>query len=290
MSLRYRVMRRVAAKVLARRGGFTVEELRRLQGPPATPPVDVRGVTFTPDALAGLDVEIAAPSTGTAHGDVLFLHGGGFVAGTPSTQRKLVGAIAREAGFRVWSVDYRLAPEHPFPAGLDDALAAYRALVERVDRLVLMGESAGGNLAASTLLAARAEGLALPTAVVLMAPFLDLTMSAPSLLENTGKDILTPPFVEMCRDQYVGDRDLADPRVSPLLADLSGLPPMLLQVGEYDLLRDDSVRFAQRASEAGSAVEVQIWPHAGHGFIGTGDDLPESRAAIKQITQWLSTF
>jgi acetyl esterase/lipase len=290
MSLRYRVMRRVAAKVLARRGGFTVEELRRLQGPPATPPVDVRGVTFTEDVLAGLDVEIAAPSTGTADGDVLYMHGGGFVAGTPSTQRKLVGAIARHAGVRVWSVDYRLAPEHPFPAGLDDALAVYRELVERVDRLVLMGESAGGNLAAATLLAARDERLRLPTAVVLMAPFLDLTMTAASLVENTGKDMLTPPFVEMCRDAYVDDHDPADPRVSPLLGELSGLPPLLLQVGEYDLIRDDSVRFAQRAGDAGSSAEVRIWPHAGHGFIGAGDDLPESRAAIKQITQWLSTF
>jgi acetyl esterase/lipase len=284
-------MRRVIAKAAASRDTLTVEQLRALQGPPAPKPVDVRGVTFRPQTLAGREVEIAEPASDLGDADVLFLHGGGFIAGTPSTQRKLVGAIARDARVRVWSFDYRLAPEHPFPAALDDGLAAYREILDRIDltRLILMGESAGGNLAASGLLAARDAGLPLPAAVVLMAPFTDLTMSAPSIEENTGKDILTPAFVETCRDAYVGRHDPSDQRASPLFGDLSGLPPTLLQVGDLDLIRDDSVRFAAAAKAAGSPADARVWPDVSHGFVGSGDDLPESRQAIAEIATWIRT-
>lgn len=289
MSLRYRLMRRFVAKAVAHHGSITVEQLRSLQGPPSPPLVDVRGVTFWTESLAGLDVEIAEPADATA--DLLFLHGGGCIAGTPSTQRKLVGAIAREAAVRVWSPDYRLAPEHPYPAAVDDAVTAYRALLERVDspRVVLAGESGGGLLAATALLRARDVGLPPPAAVVLLNAWTDLTLSGTSTTENVGKDFLTPPFLEMCRDAYVGEHDPADPQLSPLFANLAGLPPTLLQVGDYDLIRDDSVRYAKAAGMAGSPVDLRVWPKAAHGFMGSGDDLPESRAAITELATWLRT-
>ena len=223
--------------------------------------------------------------------DLLYLHGGGGIAGTPRTQRKLVGAIAREANLRVWSIDYRLAPEKPYPAAVDDTVAAYRAMVERVDprRLLLSGESGGGAIALSALLRARDAGLRLPAAVVLLCPWTDLTLSGKSTTENVGKDLLTPDFIAMCRDAYVGTHDPADPQVSPLFADLHGLPPTLLQVGALDLIRDDAVRYAKAAAAAGSPTDLRIWPKVGHGFTGTGDDLPESREAIAEIAAWIRT-
>ena len=284
-------MRKVIAKAAASRDTFTVEQLRSLQGPPDPKPIDVKGVRFRPESLAGLAVEIAEPDNASAAADLLYLHGGGGIAGTPRTQRKLVGAIAREANLRVWSIDYRLAPEKPYPAAVDDTVAAYRAMVERVDprRLLLSGESGGGAIALSALLRARDAGLRLPAAVVLLCPWTDLTLSGKSTTENVGKDLLTPDFIAMCRDAYVGTHDPADPQVSPLFADLHGLPPTLLQVGALDLIRDDAVRYAKAAAAAGSPTDLRIWPKVGHGFTGTGDDLPESREAIAEIAAWIRT-
>lgn len=282
-------MRRVIAKTAASRDAFTVAQLRSFQGPPAPKPVDVAGARFRPESLAGLAVEIAEPESGDTIADVLYLHGGGCVAGTPSTQRRLVGSLAREAAVRVWSIDYRLAPEHPYPAGADDTVAAYQALLEHVDpaRLVLSGESGGAVIALAALLRARDARLAMPAAVVLLCPWTDLTLSGESTVENAGKDMLTPAFIEMCRDAYVGSNEPSDPALSPLFADLSSLPPMLLQVGELDLIRDDSVRFAKAANDAGSVADLRVWPGMGHGFTGTGDDLPESRAGIAEVATWL---
>lgn len=272
-----------ALRLFARFSGeMTPEGLRRLA--PSTPP-EVDGVTFRAASLGDVTVEIAEPSGDLVH-EILFLHGGAYVAGSPGTARRLLGSWCRESGSRGWSVDYRLAPEHPYPAGLDDARAAWLSLLETgVDpnRAVLAGESAGGGLALCLAVALRDEGLPLPGRLVLFWPWTDLTLSGAAIAENRRRDFLTDSLLDMGRRAYAGDLDVGDPRVSPLFADLHGLPPTLLQVGGYDRVRDDSTRLAPLLDYA----ELQVYPKLPHGWGAEGDTLREARASIARAASWL---
>jgi epsilon-lactone hydrolase len=205
---------------------------------------------------------------------VLYLHGGGYVIGSPRSHRHLAAAIARAAGTAALLVDYRLAPEHPFPAALDDALAAYQWLLGRglvPGRIVVAGDSAGGGLTVATLLAARDRSLPLPAAGVCISPWVDLTCSGATYATKAAVDpIVTRQSVSMMAEAYTGRGDPKAPLVSPLYADLRGLPPLLVHVGSDEVLLDDALGLADRARTAGVDVTLEEWPamiHVWHWFL-----------------------
>jgi monoterpene epsilon-lactone hydrolase len=197
---------------------------------------------------------------------ILYLHGGGFIAESPKLHGKLLERMARKAGGRGFYVSYRLAPEHPYPAGTDDCLAAYRYLLaEGIDpaRIVIAGDSAGGNLTLVTAMRARDSGLPLPAALVMMSPVLDSGFSGDSVRRNDGLDpLFRSSVLEAFAGYYVPVERRQEPYVSPLAGDLAGLPPMLVLVGSSEILLDDSVRLACRADN----VDLQVWHAMPHVF------------------------
>ncbi|MFF3888940.1 alpha/beta hydrolase [Streptomyces sp. NPDC001914] len=233
------------------------------------------------------------PAGASGRGRLLYLHGGGYVVGSPDTHAGLVGELARRAGLRATSVDYRLAPEHPFPAALDDGLAAYRELLASGTDprdLVMAGDSAGGGLSLATLLAAREAGLPLPAAVVFFSPWVDLTLAGDSIRSKEGADpIFTAAAVRACADLYVGSGDRAQPLASPLFADLTGLPPLLVQVGANEVLLDDAVRLAGRAGADGVEVTLEVGPGLPHVFQHHYGRLDEADAALDRAARFLTT-
>ncbi len=242
-----------------------------------------RGVRFQADTVGGVLGEWAE-----AGGDkpMLYLHGGGFVGCSPQTHRTLTGAFALR-GFRVFAPDYRLAPKHPFPAAVEDTFAAWRGFAERVGPAVVAGDSAGGNLAASLIVHTKAEPQR-PAAAALFSPATDLTGASESWRTNARRDHMFTDQLANLRDFYLGDADPADPRASPLLGDLSGLPPVLIHVGESEILRDDSVRFAEAARAAGSPATVKVWPGAPHVWQFMHKFVPEARRSLDEAAAFLS--
>ena len=244
-----------------------------------------RGVAFSHAEHGGIIGETAR--TGTRSTPRLFyIHGGGFVACSPRTHRLLTGAFARR-GFEVFAPDYRLAPEHPFPAGLDDVVTAWRAF-SSAGPAVLAGDSAGGTLALGLMLRARAEGVPLPRAAALFSPATDLLGSGDSIVENAARDaMLDVDLLRQLVPLYLGDVDPAGPTVSPLYADLAGLPPLLLHVGHDEILRDDSVRLAARARAAGVDVVLELYPVVPHVWQWADRFLPEARHSLDAAAAFL---
>ncbi|MDQ1041189.1 monoterpene epsilon-lactone hydrolase [Streptomyces sp. V3I8] len=230
------------------------------------------------------------PDNGPRAGTILYFHGGGWVYGSPESVLSLTGHLVAKTGFEAYSVDYRLAPEHPFPAAIEDTLSAYRALLESgqdPSAIVFAGDSAGGGLTVTTCLAARDAGLPLPAAVVTFSPGLDATRTGGSMDTKEGLDpILTRRSVEHTGALYLAGADPHQPLLSPaVLADLTGFPPMLIQVGTNEILLDDSTRLAARARAAGVDVILDITadvPHVFQSFVGVLDEADEAldRAAL----------
>jgi monoterpene epsilon-lactone hydrolase len=221
---------------------------------------------------------------------LLYLHGGGFVVRTPNLHARYVARICRALGARALIVDYRLAPEHPFPAGIDDCHAAYRwTLAQGVapGSIVIAGDSAGGNLTLVTLQKILAAGEPPPACAIALSPAVDLTMGSKSFIANERSDaIFTLSTVLALRGLYVAPRFLAMPEVSPLFGDLAGLPPLLLQAGGREMLRDDSIRFAEATRAAGGDVECEVWPGMQHVF-PLLQFLPESARAIDSVVRFI---
>jgi acetyl esterase/lipase len=232
------------------------------------------------------------PGGPASPGTLLYLHGGGYVLGSPRTHAGLTSELARRAGVRAVSLDYRLAPEHPFPAAVDDALAAYRALLEdgvRPTELVIAGDSAGGGLAIATLLGARAAGLPQPAAAAVFSPWVDLALGGDSIDTKDGVDpIFTRRSVQEYADRYLGDRDPTTQLASPVHADLTGLAPLLIQVGSHELLLDDAVRLAGRAGNDDVAVTLQVWPGLPHVFQNQFPTLAEAGDALDEAARFLA--
>ncbi len=227
-----------------------------------------------------------APYPERRHPALLYLHGGGFIACSARQYRSLTGCFAK-AGFRVFAPDYRLAPEHPFPSGLEDAIAAWTAL-SADGPAVIAGDSAGGNLALGVMTEARRRGLPLPAAACLFSPSTDLLGRGASIVENAKRDAMfTPEALLAIAPAYLQGVDPADPRASPLEADLTGLPPLLIHCAEREMLRDDSVALAERAEQAGVAVRLKIWPVVPHAWqLGAGF-LPEANRSLGEAADFM---
>ncbi|HWK92840.1 MAG TPA: alpha/beta hydrolase [Luteimicrobium sp.] len=265
-----------------RPGSATLEERRASYAPglrPFAPPDDV---TIEPTELGGVPASWVVPP-GVADERVLFfVHGGGFMLGSVESYAELVARLARATGVRAVVPEYRLVPEHPFPAGLDDVRAAWDALRSSgvpASSVVLAGDSAGGNLVPALLVALRDDGEDLPAAALLMSPFVDLTCAGASMTEREDRDpLFTLAFQQRIAAGYAGDADLTDPRVSPLFARLDGLPPLLVQVGSEEVLYSDAERLVDAARAAGVDATLDVGDGMLHDYQAIAD-APEAVAA-----------
>jgi acetyl esterase/lipase len=219
----------------------------------------------------GVAAEWIAAENAKADRTILYLHGGGFRLGSIESHRDLMQRLSIAAGARVLGINYRLGPEHVFPAPVEDALSAYRWLLDsgiRAESIALAGDSAGGGLALACMFAARAVNLALPCAAFLLSPWTDLAATGTSILSRADVDPLHQrPMILNLAKAYLGPSgDPLDPLASPLYGDLEGLPPLLIQCGDCELILDDSVRLAERAAKVGVAVELEVYPSMIHVF------------------------
>lgn len=244
------------------------------------------GVTVEPTMAAGRPAEWLRP-THRARRVVLYVHGGGFVMGSCQSHRALAANVGVACRAAVLLPEYRLAPEHPFPAGLDDLVDAWRGLLSDgwdATDVIIAGDSAGGGLAASLVLAAAARGLPRPGALVLLSPFADLTLSGASLVTRAARDPwLRADVMAPIRDLYLAGADPAHPWASPVFADLSVLPPTLIQVGDDEILLSDAERLAARAAAAGVAVQLEVAPALWHVWQFFAPALPDAVDALGRI-------
>ena len=252
------------------------------------------GVTIRDANLAGRVAEWIHPDGGRDDAAVLYLHGGGYCLGSIATHRELAARLSVAAGCPVAVIDYRLAPEHPFPAAVDDACAAYGEIVAAgtgPERIAIAGDSAGGGLTVATLLALRAGGTPLPAAAVCLSPWVDLTQTAPTYRTMADLDpMVSKEGLDLMAAAYLGGADARAELASPLFADdLGGLPPMLVEVGEHEVLLDDSLRLADGIRAAGGSVTVTVWPELIHVFQAfPGSLVPEADQSIVTIGSFIS--
>jgi acetyl esterase/lipase len=267
-------------------------KLARKRVSPITPSI-ARKVRVTQGTLAGLDVDIHTPRgrDPTTLPTVLFLHGGGYVTCSPGSHRDVIARIAVRANARCVAPDYRLAPAHPFPAALEDAVACYRALlVSGVSprTLIVAGDSAGGGLAVALLVRLRELDEPAPRGVVLLSPWLDLTPTRQALTGQGRGDYIGPESLAANALQYAGTTSLAEPALSPLHADLTGLPPVLMETGEWETLCEQNQRFAERLRQAGVDVRHTVVPGMLHAFPCFSAILPQGAQAIERVGTFIS--
>jgi acetyl esterase/lipase len=274
-------------------GPATVEELRagfRALMAGMKVPDGIRTRAAELGARPALRVE---PAGGPRAGTILYLHGGAMVFGSPETALSLTGHLVTKTGFGAYSLDYRLAPEHPFPAAIDDCVDAYRALLDGGEdpaSVVFAGDSAGGGLAVTTCLAARDAGLPMPAGIVAFSAALDATRSGGSMDAKAGADpVFTRADFDRTGAMYLAGADPDQPLLSPAVhADLTGFPPMLLQVGANELLLDDSTRLAVRARDAGVDVVLDVIADAPHVFQALVGELDEAEEALDRAALFLT--
>jgi acetyl esterase/lipase len=253
--------------------------VRRLMRPqPMKVPPDVR---ITAQQVGGVPGEWVEANNSAV--TLLYLHGGGYVACSPEMHRPITVAFAQNA-LRVFAPDYRMAPEHLFPAAVEDAVAVYRGLSGKI---VVAGDSAGGGLALAMMLSLRDSGASLPSAAVLFSPWTDLAATGGSLTTNDRRCALFHGAnIQKGAGFYLGGADPRHPLASPLYADLSGLPPMLIHVGASEVLLDDSTRLAEKAREAGVRVELKVWPVVPHDW-QLVPTMPEARQSLREAARFL---
>jgi monoterpene epsilon-lactone hydrolase len=267
--------------------GLTLEERRAMmeeQQAQLPVPSDLEREAIDMDGVAGL--RVSAPN---ARPDrfILYFHGGGYVMGSVATHVELMGRLSRACSATVYGVDYRLAPEAPHPAAVEDGLCAFRWLVAHgaaPERIMIGGDSAGGGLTLATLLSLKSTSDPMPAGAILFSPWTDLACTGESMSTRAGKDPMITDrgvVLEMAKT-YTAGHDLDAPLVSPLYADLTALPPLLIQAGDAELLLDDSTRLAERAEKAGTPVRLTVWDEAYHVF-QANPYLPETREAIDQV-------
>jgi acetyl esterase/lipase len=240
--------------------------------------------------LSGIPAEKIVPAGAAADKVLLYLHGGGHMFGSIKSHRHLVSRFAVAAGVTAFHIDYRLAPEHPYPAGLEDAMKAYRQILGSgisPGNLVVGGESAGGNLATALLLKAREDGLPQPAGLYLLSPWLDMTTTGESYQKVGARDlIITREGIDMAAAAYLGGKP-HNSLTSPVRADLSGLPPTLIQVGAEEVLLSDSLTFANHAAMAGADVKLHVWPEMPHAWPLFHVLIRAGLAAVDEAGLWM---
>jgi acetyl esterase/lipase len=266
------------------RAGFVA--LSRLFPPPAN-------ASFDPVDAGGVPAEWVSIANGKQRPVILYFHGGGYCIGSAKTHRDLVGRLCIAAGARALSVDYRLAPENPFPAAVHDGVAAYRWLRSQgvpAKSIVVAGDSAGGGLTLATLLSLKQAGDALPAAGICMSPVTDLAKEGESMRTKIDVDPMVHPKSSTAYAQkYIAAGDVRSPLASPLYADLAGLPPLLILVGTWEVLLDDSTRFAAKAKAAGVPVDLEVWEEMIHIWPFFAAVLPEARQAIERMAGFIKS-
>ena len=235
----------------------------------------------------GVPADLISASEACGKRIILYLHGGGYLVGDRHTYRRLASDLSAAAQTPVLLIDYRLAPEHPFPAALEDALASYRWLIEEGDfnptQIALAGDSAGANLALSMMLSLKKDGQSLPACALLMSPFTDFARKGSSLQTLAAQDpFVSSELLEMVVNSYFPQGDYLNPIVSPIYADLSALPPLLIHVGSQEILLDDSLRLAGKAAADNVAVELKVWQDMIHCFQLFAPNLADGRKAISE--------
>jgi epsilon-lactone hydrolase len=252
-------------------------------------PADVAAADVTLGGVGAIELTVAGHATEPA---VLYFHGGGYVAGSARTGTYLAAELARRAGGRALSVDYRLAPEHPYPAAVEDGLAAYAGLLESgvsPARILVAGDSAGGGLAVAALLAARDRGLPQPAAVAVFSPWADISRSGASMRTKDGTDpLFSYDAMGWYAGRYMPDGDRSAPLASPVFATLAGLPPLLIQVGSHEVLLDDAVRLAANAGRDDVDVTLQVAPEGTHVFQLYFGALDEADEAIDEVARFFT--
>jgi epsilon-lactone hydrolase len=244
-------------------------------------------VRCEPVTAGGVKAEWIVPPGADAERVLLYFHGGGYVMGSINTHRAMVARMARAAHARALLIDYRLAPEHPFPAAVEDATAAYRWLLAqgyKPHRIALAGDSAGGGLTLTTLLALRDAHTPLPACAVPISPWTDAEGTGASVKTKAAKDPMVRE-ADLLRygKLYGGDTDLKNPLISPLYGDYRGIPPLLIQVGEAEIILDDSTRVTERAKQAGVQVDLEVWDEMVHVWHIFAKLLPEAQHAIEKM-------
>lgn len=271
---------------------MSIGEFRNMFEEWATVTAEPADVAYQETTIDGVTVLWASPSSASPDRLLICFHGGGYVTGSRNSHRKMFGHIAAAAGVPALIVDYRRAPESPYPAAVEDALTTYRfALNSGVAArcIAFVGDSAGGGLSIASVMAAKRDGIPLPGAIFIMSPWLDLDATGASYDTNAGFDlIVSRPVIEGLVPAYLGDSGSSrDPIANPILANPVGLPPILIQVGGYESFLDDSRKFAAAASQAGVDVELDVVPEMQHVFQFLGGVAPEADAAIERAGTWL---
>lgn len=255
----------------------------------ATPSPALKRVRVSSERVGGVPCRVVEPLAAPASAPtVIFFHGGGYIFGSFETHGAIVARIAASGGLRVVFPEYRLAPEHPFPAAIDDARAVYTALTAEGEPVAVAGDSAGGGLSASLCILARDEGLAAPAGAVLMSPFVDQDAWDEVNAARAEMDWVTVPWGQSFTGHYVSAaHDPAHPLISPARAELSGLPPMLVQIGDAEILYEQTLRFVERARAAAVDVEVDVERGMVHSYQAFADLLPTCGASIDRAARFL---
>lgn len=253
------------------------------------PPVD--GTEIEPASLGGVNGEWVRAKDARRDAVLLYLHGGGYVVGSSRSHRHIVAAIGAASGLSAFSADYRLAPEHPFPAAVDDGVAAYKALLDSgiaASRIAIAGDSAGGGLTLATLLAARDKGLPMPACAVAISPWADLAQSGEAHRTRAGRDpMIAKDGLDQMAAAYLAGADGKTPLASPAYASFKGLPPLLIQVGSEEALHSDAEAVKARAEEAGVEVSFESWAGMVHVWHAFHPILSEGRDAVARIGSYL---
>ena len=263
------------------------QRLKRIEHFVPRPPA---GTLTTVIDGSGVDAVRIAVDEARSDRCVLYFHGGAYAIGSAALLQDFTWRIGAAARAHVLYFDYRLAPEHPFPAALEDAVTVYRWLAREFDprRIAFVGDSAGGGLALATLYKLRDEGMPLPAAVVALSPWTDLALTGPSLKLNAAADpMLNVAILPALANRYLGRADPRNHYASPLYGDATGLPPTLIHVGSDEILHDDAVRMAEKLRAAGCEVEIEVWPRMPHAWHLFARILPEGRDAIARIGTFL---
>jgi epsilon-lactone hydrolase len=290
MSLRAEFVR-LGLRWFARRGSPPVPDIaasrKGYEAVKRFVPNPPRGTKVTKHEVGGVKAVRVSTPRSLADRHILYLHGGAYINGSPSHYRDFIWRIADVTSSTVLCIDYRLAPEHPFPAALDDAVAAYHWLLAdgaTPRRMAVVGDSAGGGLTFGTLLRLRDEGTPMPAAAVALSPWTDLALTSESMHTNAHVEaMLNPAQAPALAACYLGGADPRHPYASPLYGDHAGLPPTLIHVGSEEVLLDDAVRMAERMRAAGCSVELEIWPRMPHVWHLFARVLPEARKAVARI-------